>query len=80
MTSFTFHNVSINTRGMWMVELAELPLHSTMFLLILLPADLTYNLDFVFTFHNVSINTRAGEDYRKFISATLHSTMFLLIL
>ena len=58
VSSFTFHNVSINTnlqcrdgRGYW------LALHSIIFLLIRNPRKAVPSLSFNFTFHNVSINT-----------------------
>ena len=54
---FTFHNGSINTR--WNISQAQAldTLHSTMFLLILLPDGLIISARSFFTFHNVSINT-----------------------
>ena len=56
-SSFTFHNVSINTAAPapWANQV-YLPLHSTMFLLIQRCLKCRQVLIF-FTFHNVSINT-----------------------
>ena len=74
---FTFHYVSINTGGDTTKLDKALPLHSTMFLLILV----TYTeqmLAAAFTFHYVSINTvLVTLNCCEVIS--LHSTMFLLI-
>ena len=57
-SSFTFHNVSINTAAPapWANQV-YLPLHSTMFLLIQRCLKCRQVLIF-FTFHNVSINTK----------------------
>ena len=54
---FTFHNVSINTNSIHLVQVVHLPLHSTMFLLIRKLTRFKINPVFSFTFHNVSINT-----------------------
>ena len=53
---FTFHDVSINTIPYASSFSVYCPLHSTMFLLILV-AILTAELAMLFTFHDVSINT-----------------------
>ena len=54
------------------------PLHSTMFLLILLLFCLAVYYNIIFTFHNVSINT-PSKTLQALIHCSLHSTMFLLI-
>ena len=56
----------------------ETYLHSTMFLLILIPLLFTLVNRSLFTFHNVSINS---QDKCKPVNhlTHLHSTMFLLI-
>ena len=54
------------------------PLHSTMFLLILVPFYLIILTMLFFTFHYVSINTRKCASDLSW-QQSLHSTMFLLI-
>ena len=54
---FTFHYVSINTCSTYGIYLLIVPLHSTMFLLILNPALQEVGAGENFTFHYVSINT-----------------------
>ena len=102
LSSFTFHNVSINTLAHPTAQTSHISLHSTMFLLIRhhhteIVHDLknfTFHnvsinttetstrmemwLDF--TFHNVSINTEQKKYNGYQLFASLHSTMFLLIL
>ena len=55
------------------------PLHSTMFLLILVPFYLIILTMLFFTFHYVSINTPCEMGHNLPGYRTLHSTMFLLI-
>ena len=78
ITTFTFHNVSINTCNIEISMSGSYALHSTMFLLILFYGDDIINMIAGFTFHNVSINTGlSGCPW--FSLPSLHSTMFLLI-
>ena len=77
-SSFTFHNVSINTKNSLYSSNIFSYLHSTMFLLIQSQSQTLYRLHSVFTFHNVSINTSFGVECTLLVSY-LHSTMFLLI-
>ena len=71
LSSFTFHNFSINSKYQDVIIIFRYYLHSKMFILISL-------VKFTFTIHNVSINSNkqaiAGVNYNN-----LHSTMFLLI-
>ena len=55
------------------------PLHSTMFLLILVPFYLIILTMLFFTFHYVSINTPCEMGHNLPGYRTLHTTMFLLI-
>ena len=57
LPDFTFHNVSINTEKIRASREVKAPLHSTMFLLIHLAAEINRLVEDYFTFHNVSINT-----------------------
>ena len=75
---FTFHDVSINTASLLIIEGSKHALHSTMFLLIL-DGNIIHDLNITFTFHDVSINTIANAIVR-IQNPALHSTMFLLIL
>ena len=70
VSSFTFHNVSINTSVTCIVTDWPKSLHSTMFLLI--PgANLNQLRDSnVFTFHNVSINTGFSRAWTVPLSST----------
>ena len=62
-TNFTFHYVSINTKVENVGYLDLEPLHSTMFLLILLAGNVEIEGIEVFTFHYVSINTSSPKLY-----------------
>ena len=56
--SFTFHNVSISTKGEQSGSDASQTLHSTMYLF-LRSRTFCFYIDSLFTFHNVSISTQA---------------------
>ena len=76
--TFTFHNVSINSRKKLRPVKNYVYLHSIMYLLILSLLPVLCMFGRLFTFHNVSINSR------KFHCCTplplyLHSIMYLLI-
>ena len=76
--TFTFHNVSINSKFPWRIVLDNgRHLHSIMYLLILSIND-TNPGKLLFTFHNVSINSVL---FRATYSSSfyLHSIMYLLI-
>ena len=75
---FTFHNVSINTPCRPHNRHLQIPLHSTMFLLIQSATKVITGVATGFTFHNVSINTDIPQNLTDHHSS-LHSTMFLLI-
>ena len=74
-SSFTFHNVSINSHKMQPTSQKNLNLHSTMFLLIHSMLS-TESAILSFTFHNVSINSR----YLIFLIFPTFSLLFLSIL
>ena len=75
VSSFTFHNVSINSICLQKESEQYLDLHSTMFLLI--PGSGFLNIfKEIFTFHNVSINSR----YLIFLIFPTFSLLFLSIL
>ena len=74
---FTFHDVSINTASLLIIEGSKHALHSTMFLLIL-DGNIIHDLNITFTFHDVSINTKIAQMPVNTVFS-LHSTMFLLI-
>ena len=75
--TFTFHDVSINTASLLIIEGSKHALHSTMFLLIL-DGNIIHDLNITFTFHDVSINTKIAQMPVNTVFS-LHSTMFLLI-
>ena len=78
VSSFTFHNVSINTGYHSNLPDADLTLHSTMFLLI----RITYIVSprKVYALHSTRfLLIHSAVRHRTRRNRTLHSTMFLLI-
>ena len=61
-STFTFHNVSINTTVLTRLLRLQQSLHSTMFLLIQEEEKVKELHSWDFTFHNVSINTNVYAD------------------
>ena len=73
-TTFTFHNVSINSVGSCCFSHAAFHLHSTMFLLIRPECLLRRTVWFKFTFHNVSINSiDSAKESESWAQFTFHN-------
>ena len=77
-STFTFHNVSINTDTQKFAFLFEFEFTFHNVSINTVTAEDNYVMKHTFTFHNVSINTKEKNIlYLHFTN--LHSTMFLLI-